>query len=134
MRVCRECGIKEGGEVKFNKARSICNACRLAYNRQWEASRKDWRRKTNKNNSDIKRQRISVFEQELGPCCYDCGTEDPAVLEWHHLRDKEANIFELKKRKVSLLRLFDEIKKCVRLCANCHRKRHSESRDGETVS
>ena len=62
--------------------------------------------------------------------CTVCGEPDPATLDFHHAVRDPAN------RKLSdLLRngaykdAHEEIKKCVVLCANCHRKHHQRERD-----
>lgn len=57
--------------------------------------------------------------------CLVCGEKEPMVLDLHHLdpNKKDANPSALyaKSRK----RLKSEIRKCVVLCANCHRKVHA---------
>lgn len=55
--------------------------------------------------------------------CDKCGLKDDAVVyDWHHLKDKEFDINTSMLK--SLKRLFKEIRKCVLVCANCHRKIH----------
>lgn len=56
--------------------------------------------------------------------CVDCGEIDPVVLEFHH-------VFGDKRRRMSLMiaggyseqSIRDEMRKCIVLCANCHRRR-----------
>ena len=47
------------------------------------------------------------------------------VLDFDHLRDKEAEISNLVMRRVSLEQIKAEIEKCVVRCANCHRRKTS---------
>jgi hypothetical protein len=54
--------------------------------------------------------------------CVDCGETDPMVLEFDHLRDKEANIAVLMRWR-SWPAILEEIAKCEVVCANCHRRR-----------
>ena len=57
--------------------------------------------------------------------CKDCGVSYPAfVMDFHHL-DKSSKLFciGLALSKVGRERILEEIKKCVLLCANCHRIR-----------
>jgi len=56
--------------------------------------------------------------------CKVCGEKEPVVLDCHHLRDKDQAI-ALGMRAWSLKRLKTELRKCVILCANCHRKLHA---------
>jgi len=54
----------------------------------------------------------------------DCGYDRcDWVLELHHL-DASAKEFGLADFFGSDERFFEEAKKCVLLCANCHRRRH----------
>lgn len=60
--------------------------------------------------------------------CSDCGENDGACLDFHHLDPDE------KRDTVSRLKFFkvkvkEEIKKCIVLCANCHRKLHAREKE-----
>ena len=62
--------------------------------------------------------------KKLHPC--QCGESDPVCLDFHHIDgDKE---IELSKAAIkwgwSDPRLISELKKCIVLCSNCHRKLH----------
>lgn len=61
--------------------------------------------------------------------CTQCGENHPATLDFHHVVRHPDN------RKVYILvqngaikLAMEEVKKCVVLCANCHRKHHHEER------
>ncbi len=62
-----------------------------------------------------------------GQCC-DCGYKrNIAALEFHHIKPEEKS-FGIDLRKCSNLqwdKLAEEVKKCVLICANCHRERHN---------
>jgi len=58
----------------------------------------------------------------LGNSCYKCGIDDPVILQFHHLGDKEVNINILLRSKWSSI--LSEINKCLLLCANCHHLVH----------
>ncbi len=66
-------------------------------------------------------------------CCIDCGQSHPATLEFHHLdpTQKEVIVSRLLNETTSLRRLQEEMAKCVVLCANCHRIRHWNERQGQ---
>jgi hypothetical protein len=62
--------------------------------------------------------------------CADCGRHyHPAVLDFHHLEpeDKQASVGDMI-RNAGMERLKAEIRKCVLLCANCHRMRELKAR------
>jgi hypothetical protein len=68
-----------------------------------------------------------LIEIAGGGCC-DCGyKKNISALEFHHLNPKEKT-FGIDLRKCSCAkweRLVEEVKKCVLICANCHRERHN---------
>jgi hypothetical protein len=59
--------------------------------------------------------------------CTKCGFNHPAALDFHHEDPdkKEANIHRLLSNG-QFKKLEEEIKKCIVLCANCHRIHHYE--------
>jgi hypothetical protein len=61
-----------------------------------------------------------------GGCCKRCGyNKTPWAMEFHH-RDPKLKKFSLGSNTVRCLqKLFDESKKCILLCANCHREIHA---------
>ena len=76
---------------------------------------------------DLRRERKKMAVQALGGACRGCGLAFPARLfEFHHLnaRTKDFAI-----SADGILRSWDkieaELKKCVLLCANCHREVHA---------
>ncbi len=60
--------------------------------------------------------------------CNKCKTDDHRVLEFHHIdeKGKDFSIAFARDNNFSLERIRQEIKKCVILCANCHRITHWE--------
>lgn len=63
--------------------------------------------------------------------CVECGVEEPACLEFHHVEgEKRSSVAGLLADGRPLERIRAEIAKCELLCANCHRLEH---RDGSRV-
>ena len=59
--------------------------------------------------------------------CDGCGETDPVVLDFHHVKGQK--LFCVSQFvDCSDKRLWDEIAKCIVLCANCHRRRHHKAR------
>ena len=58
--------------------------------------------------------------------CICCGESEPCVIDWHHIDDetKSFNIATNMRRGEDTW--WNEILKCVPLCANCHRKLHND--------
>jgi len=64
-----------------------------------------------------------------GNVCFDCGlrSEFPAVYDFHHLDPNEKE-FSISRNGAtrSWDKVKKEIEKCILLCSNCHRIRHSK--------
>lgn len=97
-----------------------CREC----NATWHAENKE------RHNASIRRrnERLAreiaerLFEHKLSLGCSDCGERDPTVLEFDHLRDKDASVAALV-RYGNWARVEAEVAKCDVVCANCHRRR-----------
>lgn len=64
----------------------------------------------------------------LGGKCSECGySECMAALSFHH-KNRDEKSFKLSDMfsNRSLIKVLDEIHKCILLCANCHMKKHEE--------
>lgn len=77
-----------------------------------------------------KDRKVSVIER-LGGQCVDCGIaydgENSVVFDLHHTTGTDDKVGDWKTmRRMSDDRLSEELAKCVLLCANCHRMRHSK--------
>jgi hypothetical protein len=61
--------------------------------------------------------------------CINCGQNHPATFDFHHVDSstKEESVNKLLKNR-AFKRAMEEIKKCVVLCANCHRIHHHDER------
>lgn len=73
------------------------------YQRQWKRDHKNWYR-----------------DYKATLSCSKCGFSHPAVIQFHHPREKEFNISRAVNSKTSRERIMAEIAKCEILCANCH--------------
>lgn len=70
------------------------------------------------------RSKLNTYKK-AHPC--SCGETHLACLEFHHIGDgKEINIADAVRHGWSWKRILQEIKKCIVVCANCHRKIHFE--------
>lgn len=54
-----------------------------------------------------------------------CDETEPVCLDFHHIDPNEKDFTISKHRGKSKENLLKEIKKCVCVCANCHRKIHA---------
>lgn len=73
-----------------------------------------------------KKLEIQDLKQELK--CAKCGyNKCGAALDFHHLdpSEKDEKISKMISNKYTLDKIHEEIKKCIVLCANCHREFHA---------
>lgn len=81
---------------------------------------------------DVTRERNRQLVRDhksTNPCAH-CGETDITVLDLHHLvpSDKDVAVAIGVHRGWSTRRLIREIKKCITLCANCHRRETHRTR------
>ncbi|MFC1612350.1 hypothetical protein ACFL29_00690 [Patescibacteria group bacterium] len=81
-------------------------------------------RETKKKLRKKYRKLISDYKKEQK--CRDCGINDHRVLEFHHLdaTNKDFDIGNLLNSGRGFDNIKKEIKKCIVICANCHRILH----------
>lgn len=70
---------------------------------------------------------FTSFKSEL--VCKICGEQDTSCLDFHHLYDKRLDINTMVSKLYSIRTIKEELEKCIPVCANCHRKIHSDLRN-----
>lgn len=90
-----------------NRVHSWCKKCLCKnQNRRWV---------------ERKIEAIKLF----GSKCCRCGyCKNYTALEFHHLDPKEKDFIWTKLRELPWAKIVEELKKCILLCANCHRETH----------
>jgi hypothetical protein len=96
---------------------SYCKPCRLKY-------------------AAMRRRNIKIqLVEYMGGKCADCERQDiPDIYDFHHIDPSKKDFSISDKPNLSFEKLKSEIKKCVLLCAICHRKRHAGALMSETKS
>lgn len=69
---------------------------------------------------DRRREMLNQFP------CVCCGEADPTVIQWHHV-EPETKEFNLFCSNWPEEKFWDEVLKCVPVCANCHIKIHKQT-------
>ena len=125
---CPKCGVnKTLNEFTKSKSRKdgfgpMCLDCRKQYSK--------WHYKTNKKSYlariTLNKKRVKEFFIRFKKTqnCSKCGDTRWYVLDFHHTEDKETNIATMAGEGYSIESLKIEIRKCIVLCANCHRELH----------
>ena len=134
MKKCIKCGLKKPKSEFFwrnkkaGRLRSECKKCtneqRSRYHKKHYAKyREEYIARATKRRSELKKW-LRGFRKSLS--CSLCGDDRWYVLDFHHedAADKEMCVVEMAHRGCSKKRILEEMKKCVVVCANCHREIH----------
>jgi hypothetical protein len=132
---CSKCGeSKPLAEFAINKARAdgrttYCKPCKKVYNATYYELTKD---RHNPSRAERRRQvrqetTAKLIEYLRRHPCIDCGEDDIVVLDFDHVRDKEAGISNLVTAGAPWERILAEIEKCEVVCSNDHRRRTARS-------
>lgn len=125
-KTCQKCGMLKftyqfQHNVECRGSRTgTCSECIKEYNTQHYRTNKLRKQYlANKKNRERKDKAIDL----LGGACHDCsGVFHRCVYDFHHLYDKDMN--PSRAINGSWENAQKELKKCILLCANCHRLRH----------
>lgn len=130
-KICNICG-KEKPITEFNfrdkrkgTYRAQCKEClhkrkNELYRTRYKERYRDKLRENKNRHRELIRQKI----KELKSCgCAICGETELCCLDFHHICNKQFTISA--NVDVTLDTLLTEIKNCIVLCANCHRKLHA---------
>ena len=139
MTVCVTCGLEFpsrlviDGKLRVLSSRRFCTTCSPfgAHNTSARSlddtrvrRRQSWVRYSRRRRIRIKGELIAA----RGGRCEDCGYKNTIwALEFHH-RDPSTKDFSLGGFLGSIERARREADKCILVCANCHRIRHSQTR------
>lgn len=107
-------------------------AKRAKHSQTWYASHQEEQASRTQQYRAANKERIAKYKLAHGcaVCSYSRCLE---ALEFHHVDGREKNgveqsIGKMAHRGMSWGRIEEELKKCMVLCANCHREVHAEGR------
>lgn len=132
MKHCKKCdSVKPLSEFNKNRAKADgvqaqCRDCSKIYNNRGyieNPNRAAAIKATRERNRAYNRKLMRRLKSRFG--CRLCGENEPVALDLHHADPsaKEETVANL--LTGSTKRLKTEIRKCVVLCSNCHRKLHA---------
>lgn len=127
-KICGTCGeLKDSRDYHKNPSKkdglqSMCKSCRKDYHRAHYLANKDKYKLRNANVREYLRTYIKRYKRLCG--CSKCNDRRHYVLDFHHTSGKDFTIGEAINNNIAIDTLKAEIRKCVVLCANCHREYH----------
>lgn len=116
----------------------VTGTCRQCYNAKTTKWYRENRERRQQAANERNRKRKAEMVNHFGGKCHDCGGVFPqCVYEFHHLDPSQKDVNPSAALSWSKDRMWDELNKCVMLCANCHKVRHfglgeREDRDDTT--
>lgn len=132
MKTCNKCNLFKSLDCFYKRSsskdglQSYCKDCRKEIDAE-SYSKSDKRKSDIKNNGiELRKYNKRLLHKYKSFCkCLLCNESEPVVLDLHHTDSskKEYNPSSLISYSTEKLRL--EIRKCVVVCSNCHRKIHA---------
>ena len=119
-KICSKCG-RELPLDRFESGRNQCRDCRNARRKELRDANPEKHRKE----SARRQKEQTAWLQSLKKECLICGEKEPICLDFHHINPEEKSFTIAKHQSLGKEKLLAEIKKCVCLCSNCHRKVHA---------
>lgn len=130
LKRCVECNIEKHLSefrrdcYRQDGYRSECKVCSRAQNKSRYSER--YGEKYNARNRKKYYERVEfITSYKLLHPCIICGEDNTSCLDFHHLdmTEKEYTISHILSGNIE--KIVTELKKCVVLCSNCHRKIHA---------
>lgn len=129
------CCKKEKLESEFNKNKNgkygLASSCKECNRKKCKEYYKENKQKHILECGNLKKKyygqvkdNINRLKEEVGCQVSSCNERESCCLDFHHLLDKESLVSKMVHNACSWSRVVVEIKKCVLVCANCHRKIH----------
>jgi hypothetical protein len=103
---------------------SYCVECNREYAKEnYRQNKERYMLQAKKRDEQIDRLIVS---RKSVPCA-DCGAQyPPYVMDFDHLEalgGKEFNIAAMRRRRMAISKIIEEMNKCEVVCSNCHRER-----------
>lgn len=135
MKKCHICCIEKSiSEFNKNKCRkdglqTMCKSCSRDRSKKYYREHPENHKKAVGERNKIKRKEFIEFTAKIKSFvgCLVCGEGNAICLDFHHIGDKKYNISNaIFNSMVGKNALKNEIKKCIVVCSNCHRKIHAK--------
>lgn len=132
MKFCPYCKeTKETSEFHKNSRKSdglqnYCKSCKSQKSSQKYATTESVRDSVKRRHSIVKAYNIRFMRRYKRFCgCKVCGEREPVALDLHHLDPSIKEYSPAQMVAFNIENIKREFRKCVVLCANCHRKVHA---------
>lgn len=131
MKTCTKCDTEKSLSCFYFKNKetgrraSVCIDCHKKLVQKHYVENKEYYVYKSKKYKEKYREQFKAYKETLS--CQRCGEDRAVTLDFHHAEGKkESNISDMVRTQTRMTTLVKEIKKCIVLCANCHRIVHEE--------
>lgn len=93
-----------------------------SYNEKWYAENKKARIAQVRQRKKLIREKLNDYKRSSG--CQRCSENHPRALDFHHVKGKKYLVSFMISEGFSVDSIMKEARKCILLCANCHRLEH----------
>lgn len=131
MKRCTKCGDEKTlddfpWKSKTNNIKNnMCKVCYREYGNKYY-KQVDREKQINRATANVKKVVDQYRDWKSQQHCLVCGEDSPECLDLHHLDPSVKDLNPSAAKFYGRKKLNEEIKKCVIVCANCHRKIHSK--------
>ena len=95
-----------------------------AYNEKYYKDPARYVRLLEQNKINRRKYRLKFQEYKASLSCVNCGFQHPAVIDFHHIKNKGGTKVNTYARNCCYKKAYEEVKNCIPLCSNCHRILH----------
>lgn len=132
MKTCTKCKQSLSLE-SYNKNKSkkdglnnICKECSKSRSKQYYSENREHHKNVTMKRNKLMRTKSKRFVDKIKSFgCTICIEKAIECIDFHHLKDKKTEVSDLVRSGNCLEIIKTEIRKCIRVCSNCHRKIHS---------
>jgi hypothetical protein len=136
MRTCTKCFLQKPIEEfpwknrLLGKRHAVCKECTAKRSNDWYQDNKASHIQNAMANKIADRERARKFVDDYKAThpCVECGQSDPVVLEFDHIKGKNAAVARLVADGATIDRIQREIDLCEVRCRNCHAKKTARER------
>jgi len=127
-KLCKKCDhdlpLSEFASHPTKGLQYICKVCQREVSKDWYARNKARQLQNNYRNTKRYVEAFNAWKKTLS--CVVCSESETCCLDFHHVASnkKEFSLAGAVREK-GFAATLKELKKCVCLCSNCHRKVHS---------
>jgi hypothetical protein len=127
VKICNVCNTEKPVSDFHKKRKSYdyaCKECKRVKRKEWYKNNKQYEIDRNQKRKEMLRNWVSEIKESRG--CFVCDENVGICLDFHHLdsTQKETGIMTAWNNGRSKKTILKEMKKCIVLCSNCHRKIH----------